>query len=85
MGKNHIERILYIDRLLRAEAYPSRQTIARQFEVSVKTIERDSDYMRDRLEAPIAYDRDRKGFYYDSAGYYLGLADEISTVYAVTF
>jgi predicted DNA-binding transcriptional regulator YafY len=71
MGKNHIERILYIDRLLRDDAYPSRQTIARHFEVSVKTIERDLDYMRDRLEAPIAYDRDRKGFHYDSAGYYL--------------
>lgn len=71
MGKNHLERILHIDQLLRGDAYPSRKSIARHFEVSVKTIERDLDYMRDRLGAPIAYDPIQKGFYYDSPGYYL--------------
>lgn len=41
MGKNHIVRILHIDRLLRENAYPSRREIAGAFEVSVKTVERD--------------------------------------------
>lgn len=71
MGKNHIERILYIDHLLRNGAYPSRPSIARHFEVSVKTIERDIDYMRDRLDAPVEYDARRRGYYYSSPGYYL--------------
>jgi predicted DNA-binding transcriptional regulator YafY len=71
MGKNHLERILHIDQLLRADAYPSRKSIARHYEVSVKTVERDLDYMRDRLGAPIAYDPIQKGFFYDSPGYYL--------------
>lgn len=71
MGKNHIERILHIDRLLREDAYPSRKDIADTFEVSVKTVERDLEYMRDRLGAPLEYDRDRRGFYYEEKGFYL--------------
>lgn len=71
MGKNHIERILYIDKLLREDAYPSRKDIANAFEVSVKTVERDLEYMRDRLGAPLEYDRDRRGFYYETEGFYL--------------
>ena len=43
MGKNHIMRILHIDRLLREKAYPSRREIAGAFEVSVKTVERIDD------------------------------------------
>lgn len=71
MAKNHIERILHIDKLLREDTYPSRKEIAETFEVSVKTIERDLEYMRDRLGAPLDYDRERRGFYYDTEGFYL--------------
>ena len=71
MGKNHIERILHIDRLLRENAYPSRGEIAEGFEVSVKTVERDLEYMRDRLGAPLEYDREKRGFYYNEEGFYL--------------
>jgi len=71
MGKNHIERILHIDRLLREQAYPSRRRIAEAFEVSVKTVERDLDYMRDRLGAPLEYDRQKRGYYYEEQGFYL--------------
>lgn len=71
MAKNHIERILHIDKLLREDTYPSRKEIAETFEVSVKTIERDLEYMRDRLGAPLEYDRERRGFYYNTEGFYL--------------
>lgn len=71
MGKNHIERILHIDKLLRDDAYPSRKEIAESFEVSVKTVERDLEYMRDRLGAPLEYDRERKGYFYEEPGFYL--------------
>lgn len=71
MGKNHIERILHIDKLLREDAFPSRNDIAKAFEVSVKTVERDLEYMRNRLGAPLEYDRDRRGFYYETEGFYL--------------
>jgi len=71
MGKNHIERILHIDRLLREDTYPSRKQIANAFEVSVKTVERDLEYMRDRLGAPLEYDREQRGYYYEEPGFYL--------------
>jgi proteasome accessory factor B len=71
MGKNHMERILHIDRLLREDGYPCRRDIAEAFEVSIKTVERDLEYMRDRLGAPVAYDRNRRGYFYEEPGFYL--------------
>lgn len=71
MGKNHLERILYIDRLLRQERYPSRKDIASQFEVSIKTVERDIEYMRSRLGAPVLYSAGRRGYFYSEKGFYL--------------
>ena len=71
MAKNHLERVMHIDLLIREGSYPSRKTIAERFEVSIKTVERDLDYMRDRLDAPIEYSREHRGFFYAHAGYYL--------------
>ena len=71
MGKNSIERILYLDELLRDRKYPKKRQIAARFEVSNKTIERDIDYMRDRLGAPISYDRLQGGYMYEEDGYFL--------------
>jgi predicted DNA-binding transcriptional regulator YafY len=46
----------------------SRQTncrqLARELEVSYKTVQRDIDFMRDQMELPIDYDRTTKGFFY---------------------
>lgn len=71
MGKNHIERLLYIDHLIRSDRYPSRNDIAVHFEVSIKTVERDLEYMKYRLNAPLEYDRFKKGYYYSEEGFYL--------------
>jgi len=38
--------------------------LARQFEVHVRTIHRDLDFMRDRLDLPLEYDSRRRGYYY---------------------
>jgi len=38
--------------------------MAAEFEVSTKTIQRDLDFMRDRLRLPIVYDEKRFGFLY---------------------
>ena len=71
MGKNTIERIIYIDQLIRNERYPKKADIAEHYEVSHKTIERDIDYMRCRLSAPIEYDRFRGGYHYSEEGFFL--------------
>jgi predicted DNA-binding transcriptional regulator YafY len=52
---------------LKSHHLPNCQTIARELEVSPKTIQRDIDFMRDRLGLPIDYDAKRFGFYYTEA------------------
>ena len=71
MGKNTLERILYIDEMIRNGRHPKKKDIAQHFEVSLKTIERDIDYMRDRLAAPIMFDRQVNGYRYSLEGYFL--------------
>jgi predicted DNA-binding transcriptional regulator YafY len=45
-------------------SYPNAQRLAERFGISHRQAQRDLDYLRKELEAPIAYDNSRKGFYY---------------------
>jgi proteasome accessory factor B len=47
---------------IKAGDYPNRTGLAGKIEVTTKTIQRDIDFMRDRLNLPIAYNGDRKGY-----------------------
>ncbi len=49
---------------LKAGAFPNCRKLADELEVSSKTIQRDLDFMRDRLGLPIEYDQLHFGFYY---------------------
>ncbi len=49
---------------LKAGQFPNCRNLAEEFEVSTKTIQRDIDFMRDRLNMPIAYDQLHFGFAY---------------------
>ncbi|MEY2556807.1 MAG: hypothetical protein QOE34_232 [Verrucomicrobiota bacterium] len=49
---------------LKARHFPNCQKIAAELEVSAKTIQRDIDFMRDRLGLPIDYHPQEFGFYY---------------------
>ncbi len=44
--------------------YPNCTSIASELEVSTKTILRDIEFMKDRLELPLEYDSARYGYYY---------------------
>lgn len=58
-------RMLFIDKEISKGEYPSAPKLAAKYEgVSVITIKRDIEYMRNMLEAPIEYDKTRKGYYY---------------------
>jgi proteasome accessory factor B len=59
-----LARIQHIDRELRNHRYPNCSGVALVFEVSSKSIQRDIDFMRDMLSAPIEYDASRKGYFY---------------------
>ncbi|MEN3369655.1 MAG: hypothetical protein V7609_1798 [Verrucomicrobiota bacterium] len=52
---------------LKARHFPNCQKIAAELEVSAKTIQRDIDFMRDRLGLPIAYHPQEFGFHYTEA------------------
>lgn len=49
---------------LKADEFPNCRKVAEELEVSSKTVQRDIDFMRDRLALPIAYDAVRCGFHY---------------------
>ncbi|MHB8927425.1 MAG: helix-turn-helix transcriptional regulator [Bacillota bacterium] len=57
-------RIIEIHREIARGGYPSAKQLARRFEVSLRTIKRDIEGLRDRLRAPIDYDRVRRGYFY---------------------
>jgi proteasome accessory factor B len=56
--------MLRIHQSLQAGKLPNTSTLASELEVSVKSIQRDLDFMRDRLELPIEYDAAKRGFHY---------------------
>jgi predicted DNA-binding transcriptional regulator YafY len=63
-SKNIYERFVWFDQKARAKKYPNATKLARQFEMSVKTAQRDVEFMRDRLNCPLVYDQGEKGYYY---------------------
>jgi len=59
-----LERMLRIHQLLQAGEFPNATSLAREIEVTTKTIHRDLEFMRDRLNLPLAFDRARNGYHY---------------------
>lgn len=57
-------RIFEINREVARGGYPSAKQLAERFEVSVRTVKRDIEGLRDTLRAPIEYDHARRGYYY---------------------
>jgi len=62
-----MERMLRIHQAIQAGDYPNASTLARRLEVSDKSIQRDLEFMRDRLELPLEYDAIRHGYHYTEA------------------
>jgi len=59
-----LERMQRLHDLLSNEQQVNCQQLGKDFEVSYKTIQRDLDFMRDRLNLPIEYDPTRYSFRY---------------------
>jgi predicted DNA-binding transcriptional regulator YafY len=64
-------RLLFIDREISRGRYPNCRQLADEYEVSGKTIQRDLDYMRYQLDAPVAYSAEHRGYYYTEPNYKL--------------
>jgi proteasome accessory factor B len=56
--------MLQVHQAIQSGGYPSATTLASQLEVCTKSIYRDLEFMRDRLQLPIQYDDKRFGYFY---------------------
>lgn len=59
-----IERMQRIHRLIENKEYPNCGKMAREFEMSVRTLKRDIDFMKTRLNLPIGFDGQHNGYSY---------------------
>ena len=69
--KVKFSRLALIDAEIRSEKYPNSEELAAKLEVSQRTILRDIDYLRDFYGAPIAYDFNKRGFYYTEPNFFI--------------
>jgi predicted DNA-binding transcriptional regulator YafY len=61
------ERFYKIQNLLRSRHFVSTQDFLAELGISRATFKRDLEYLRDRMHAPIVYDRDREAYGFDPA------------------
>jgi predicted DNA-binding transcriptional regulator YafY len=66
-----LERIIGIDREIRAGTYPTAASLAEMFEVSERTIYDDRNFMINRMGAPIDFDELAGGWCYTDSTYVL--------------
>lgn len=68
--KRHIDNHLMIERLseihskIKSGCYPNTKLLAYALGVSIPTISRDIEFLRERWYAPIEYDATQRGYYY---------------------
>lgn len=59
-----LERMLRIHQAIQSGGFPNASSLASELEVSSKSIHRDLEFMRDRLQLPLEFDRQRGGYGY---------------------
>lgn len=59
-----LERMMRLHERLQSNNFPNCRSLAEELEVSTKTVQRDIDFMRDRMGLPIEYDQVHFGFFY---------------------
>lgn len=79
------ERIFFIDRQIRRHGYVRSSDIADEFQVCDRQVKRDIEYLRDRLGAPLEYDRTRRGYVYTGRFEEFQNADERMLVFNAVF
>jgi predicted DNA-binding transcriptional regulator YafY len=58
------ERMVRIHQAVKSGKFPNATDLAQIMEVSSKSVQRDIEFMRDRLGMPLAYDEIRHGYWY---------------------
>lgn len=65
------ERFLWFHGRVKAGRHPNSVHLAEEFELSQRTAQRDIEFMRDNLKAPLEYSHEKKGYYYHDGSYEL--------------
>jgi len=77
-------RLLFINGKVKEGKYPNCSSLAEEYEVSRKTIQRDIEYMRYQLDAPIEYVASHRGYVYTEEQYQLpAIAIKESDIFGV--
>jgi predicted DNA-binding transcriptional regulator YafY len=65
------ERYAWFHGRVKTGTFPNSVRLAEHFEISRKQAQRDVEFMRERLGAPLLYNPDRRGFAYEDGNYEL--------------
>ncbi len=66
-----MHRLIWFDQQIKNNRFPNRNHLSEKFEISIRQCQRDIDYLRNSLGAPLKYDNKRKGYYYEVKNYTL--------------
>lgn len=65
------ERYYWFHNRIKKGYFPNAKTLAENFEISQKQAQRDIEFIKDRLGAPLIYDNRRKGYLYENQAFEL--------------
>lgn len=65
------ERFLWFHERVKALRHPNASSLVDRFEISPRTAQRDIEFMRDRMLAPLLYSPERKGYVYTDPSFEL--------------
>lgn len=69
--KTQFMRLQALDEAIRKGQYPNCLSFSQEWEVSQKTIQRDIEFIKYVLGAPIEYNRGKQGYYYTDSNWFL--------------
>ncbi|MDK9706626.1 MAG: WYL domain-containing protein [Desulforhopalus sp.] len=67
--RQQYERVCWFHGRVKAGKFPNSGDLTQKFEISQRTAYRDIEFMRERINAPLTYDRPRRGFCYSDTAY----------------
>jgi predicted DNA-binding transcriptional regulator YafY len=76
-----LERVFYFHQEVVQGYFPNSRTVSAQFEVSAATAKRDIVYLRDRLLAPLIFNHEKNGYFYQEDGFSLPFEDSPRVIF----
>lgn len=67
--QQHFERFFWFHNRIKAGKFPNSRHLVQEFEISERTAHRSIEFMRDRFNAPLEFDRRRNGFRYSDTSF----------------